>query len=206
MNKILVDDREPKKIFDLLSKRNIDFEKTRLLVGDLVLGVACVERKEFSDFVSSILDGRIFKQVENMINNFPKSLIIISGKYDFFNSHLPLKVILAAIASIIARNNISIVSVENDSQLITLANLFLLKSNDGKEKDADFNIKKTTHYYNITLDILCALPGIGIGRAKKIFSKYDNIFELCNTTVEELSTVDGISSKLSTKILKSLGV
>ena len=201
---LIVDDREPDKIFNLLNKNKIKYEKQRLDIGDFVEEDVCIERKEINDFISSIIDGRIFKQVEKMVENYRKCLIVISGKYDYVNSRLPLNVVLASIASIIARNNISIVSVDNDSQLITLINYFIKKATDGQDKKHDFKIKKVNQKYNINVRLIASIPSVGLDRATNILKKYKSIKEISSLDIEKLVEIPGIGKKTAEKILSAL--
>ena len=60
--KIIVDNRERKSgISEELSDLDVNFEFSQLELGDFILSDDCVvERKTISDFLSSLVDGRLF--------------------------------------------------------------------------------------------------------------------------------------------------
>src|SRR3989338_3795760 len=100
--KIYVDNCEANsRIAVILSKRCLVEEK-QLAVGDYLLSKrVAVERKTSSDFLSSLTDGRLFKQIEELKSNFRSPLLIIEGN-GLFNSDRKIhpNAIRGALASI----------------------------------------------------------------------------------------------------------
>ena len=79
--KIIMDNREVNPdVMDKLHELDTEIEKKQLPVGDFILSDrVCVERKTVSDFLQSLIDGRLFEQVKNMIENFEAPIIIVEG-------------------------------------------------------------------------------------------------------------------------------
>ena len=79
--KIIVDNRERKSgISEELSDLDVNFEFSQLELGDFILSDDCVvERKTISDFLSSLVDGRLFSQAKNLKDHFDKVLYILEG-------------------------------------------------------------------------------------------------------------------------------
>lgn len=90
--KIIVDSNEPKKMLDLLQIMNVQYkfgmkiEKELLPIGDYIcvdekslVGKICIERKKHDDFVTSVMDGRLFNQAVNMMESFDIGIFIIIG-------------------------------------------------------------------------------------------------------------------------------
>ena len=67
MSNLKVDIREPTSVFSVLIDRQIEFDTEQLPVGDFVFEDICIERKEIKDFLSSLSDGRLLVQIQNMI-------------------------------------------------------------------------------------------------------------------------------------------
>jgi len=77
---IIIDTREKSSLVPsclLEKKAKIHFET--LEIGDYLIDSIIVERKTFSDFQSSIINKRLFKQLEEM-KKYPKQLLIVEGK------------------------------------------------------------------------------------------------------------------------------
>ena len=66
---ILVDDRE-RELIEVLNFLKLDtpIKVTKLEVGDLVCGDAVIERKQATDFVGSIMDGRLSNQIQKKLD------------------------------------------------------------------------------------------------------------------------------------------
>ncbi len=80
--KVIADDREGKsRIIQYLKKsKNVSIEICRLPVGDyLVDNQLIFERKTLNDFALSIIDGRIFKQANRLVNSKYKCILILEG-------------------------------------------------------------------------------------------------------------------------------
>lgn len=126
--KIFVDDHEPSKVFKMCREAGLVVEKKRLKCGDFVCGDICIERKTINDFCSSIVDGRLKKQIQNMKDLFTHNYVIVSGFISQresldFHKHS----ILGMMASIMIKSGVSLVCVENDVQLIYLVERIISK-------------------------------------------------------------------------------
>ncbi|MFW6378504.1 MAG: ERCC4 domain-containing protein, partial [Nanoarchaeota archaeon] len=70
----------------LRKKQEVSLELKQLQVGDFVLSpYCCVEFKHVSDFVDSIVDGRILTQIRSLVQ-YPHPVLIVEGSEDEFNS------------------------------------------------------------------------------------------------------------------------
>src|SRR3989344_6608807 len=77
---IYADKREASsRILEILRHR-CDLREKQLQVGDYLLSKnVCAERKTSNDFISSIIDGRLFRQLQELKNNFRLPLLILEG-------------------------------------------------------------------------------------------------------------------------------
>jgi len=74
---ITIDTREKQSLIAsyLIEKhQSIKFEK--LDIADYLIGNTAIERKTFSDFISSMINKRLFQQL-NEIKKYPKHILII---------------------------------------------------------------------------------------------------------------------------------
>ena len=79
--KLIVDHRETKLIRLLEEKKDkFDFEVKQLKVGDIIVSEdVAIERKTGSDYVSSIIDGRLFPQLMKMLDTYPNTILILES-------------------------------------------------------------------------------------------------------------------------------
>ncbi|MBD3188056.1 hypothetical protein GF325_14565 [Candidatus Bathyarchaeota archaeon] len=79
---IMIDHREPAEIIDWLKEEGLDVVKTQLTVGDyIVSNDVVVERKSGNDLTSSIMDNRLFEQI-NRLYEAASSPILILEDFD----------------------------------------------------------------------------------------------------------------------------
>jgi len=77
--KIIADNREKQSlvISELISKK-VEVTLKQLEIGDYIVNDVVIERKTISDLKSSIIDKRIFHQLQEL-QKYPKNLLIIEG-------------------------------------------------------------------------------------------------------------------------------
>ena len=130
--KLLVDDRERKVLNSLLEANGVECEVQRLLTGDYISNEICIERKTIDDFCSSILDGRLKKQVERMKKEFKHCFILISGSICERKSNIKERSVLGQIVSLIIRHKINIIMVDNDEQMAFAITRIIERLNNNK--------------------------------------------------------------------------
>ena len=119
--KVICDDREPKSMDMIaLTVGGIEFERKRLKTGDYVLGNVCIERKAIDDFCASILDDRLTNQVAKMKESFEHIYILVAGRIKDRTSDIYENCILGKMASILVKHKVSIITVDDEFQLVYL--------------------------------------------------------------------------------------
>ena len=127
--RIVVDHRESKNhVFRNLRDFDADLVRKQLKTGDYICSDrVCVERKTIPDFVQSIIDQRIFKQVNEISECFEKPLLIIEGNPDllFLERNVHPNMIRGALASLAIDHKIPIIwtrnSLETANQIYWIA-------------------------------------------------------------------------------------
>jgi ERCC4-type nuclease len=171
-----VDIHEPEKIFRLLEKLEVKFEKKLLPVGDFIdeeKGVI-FERKTVSDFAGSIRSGHLFKQLLQQ-DVYENSYLVIVGKFGdlFFSSSIKgftIECWLGSIASCAVRFKTKLLFVDNDTQAIKLICKIIEKTNDGKSidiRDTEL-LRSKLSIDDLKLRIICSFQGVGQKRGKKL--------------------------------------
>ena len=77
--KIIIDYREKNSLVaSYLIKENFNIEFKELKIGDYIVKDTIIERKTIPDFISSIINGRLLKQLEDL-KQYENKLLIIEG-------------------------------------------------------------------------------------------------------------------------------
>ncbi|MFX0184314.1 MAG: ERCC4 domain-containing protein [Candidatus Hodarchaeota archaeon] len=83
--KIIVDHREPMKIKKRLIKLGMEVEEKQLDIGDYIISerVAC-ERKTGVDFIVSLMDNRLFEQIDRLIETYEQPILLLENFFSAF--------------------------------------------------------------------------------------------------------------------------
>jgi len=120
-NKIIIeiDDREPDcQMLADVEGLNLEFKKKRLVIGDFVYKDLVVERKTVDDFCNSILDGRLERQINNMLKSDKQKIIIVIGKIEKRAVSMHEHCILGKMISIIFKYKIPLIQVRTEKEFL----------------------------------------------------------------------------------------
>ena len=114
---IIIDHRE-NKLKALLDqkKEKITYESKQLDIADIVISSeVAIERKEGFDFVSSIMDNRLFEQLLRLKDTYPYPILILEGLNDkvFENTGMKISSIYGALSYISYKLGISVIPTRN---------------------------------------------------------------------------------------------
>ena len=114
---IIVDHREHKlkAILDK-KKEKITYESKQLDIADIVItSEVAIERKEGFDFVSSIMDNRLFEQLLRLKDTYQYPILILEGLNDkvFENTGMKISSIYGALSFISYKLGISVIPTRN---------------------------------------------------------------------------------------------
>ncbi|MHA1986802.1 MAG: ERCC4 domain-containing protein [Promethearchaeota archaeon] len=114
---IIVDHRE-NKLKALLDKKKekITYKSEQLDIADIVItSEVAIERKEGFDFVSSIMDNRLFEQLLRLKDTYQYPILILEGLNDnvFENTGMKISSIYGALAFISYKLGISVIPTRN---------------------------------------------------------------------------------------------
>jgi Fanconi anemia group M protein len=175
-----------------------------LEVGDFIISDnrVVIERKTHSDFISSIIDGRLFEQAKCMKENFSRPIIIIEGYSDRQINENALK---ATIATLIVDFNISIISTKNHFDTAKTIYWIAKKEQEEKKYTVSFKVgKKPKEADELKERVISSLPGVNSVISKRLLENFKNVEKVFTADEKELKKVKGIGKNLSSRIRKIL--
>jgi ERCC4-type nuclease len=198
-NIIFVDYRE-EKIASLLEKMGCKIVIMNLPIGDFVINDIGVERKSFEDFISSIIDGRIFEQAESLSSSYKKPIIIIEGFGVIEIIHE--NSFYATLAYLVSHFNVTILRTKNEEETAKMIYWIARKEFENRG-NVGYKVKeKKVSVQTIQERILAAFPGISTVLSKRILKKFGSLKKFFNASEKELTEVDGIGEKTAKRIRK----
>ncbi|MFW9930036.1 MAG: DEAD/DEAH box helicase [Candidatus Thorarchaeota archaeon] len=186
-----------------LSLLGIKLNLEQLEVGDYIISDRVgIERKSANDFSDSIKDGRLFKELFDLKNNFERAILILEGN-PFENSNLKEKALYGAITSIILNLGIIIYRTQDVTEtaqfLYNLAKKEYSFSKGGPKLRFDKKPIETSHLLEY---VVAGIPGINSLRAKNLLKELKTLQEIFNSDIGDLLKVDGIGKKIAREIYK----
>lgn len=202
---VIVCDYREKEVIEHLKGIGAVVNERGLEIGDFFCSrKVCIERKTHSDFIGSIIDGRIFEQAAHLRENFEKPIVIIEG---YSNRKINENALKAAIASLLVDFNISILTTRNPFD--TAKTIYWLAKREQEEKKAEIGIKvgkKPKEMKRLQEFIIAGIPGISLTLAKRLLKKFGSVEKVFVADESELKEVEGIGEKLTKKIKKILTI
>lgn len=199
----IISDYREKKVNKLLEKLGAKINKMNLEIGDFIPSQRiCIERKTHSDFISSIIDGRIFEQAKLLKENFEKPVIIIEG---YSNRDISENALKGAIATLIVDFDVTLINTKNVFD--TAKTIFWIAKKEQKEKKYEISFKvgkKPKEIKKIQEKIVASLPGISKVLSKRLLEKFGSVEKAFTSDETELMKVKGIGKVLAKKIKKIL--
>lgn len=200
---IFVDYREKgTPVFEHLKRTDALTKTANLDVGDYIASQRVViERKNINDFVSSIIDGRIFQQANKLKKSYEKPIIIIEGSY--FNRNISRNALKATIATLILDFGIPIIQTVNEKD--TADTIYWLAKREQTERKVSIAIKrkgkKPKEITKLQKYVLCGLPHVSDVLATRLLKEFGSLKAIFNASQDQLQKVEGIGKKKAKTIL-----
>ena len=207
MNKInvLVDDRE-RELIEFLNSLDVEHDVERLEVGDVIInGEVVIERKTSGDFVSSLLDGRLFGQIKAMNENFERPLIIIEGSSNemFALRNIHRNALLGLQVSIALKSRIPVMFSKDITETANIIKIIVKQIENPAEQKLRIKKPQMTEQEEQQF-IIEGLPLIGPKTARSLLEKFGSVKGVLTASVEELQEVDKIGKKKAENIVELL--
>lgn len=171
-----------------------------LEVGDFICSErVCVERKTGNDFISSIIDGRLFKQAKELKDNFPKPIILVEGKY--YAGGMNENAIKAALVSIILNYGIPVIMTNDEKE--TARTIFWLAKKEQIGSKIEMGIKgrkKPKKLKDLQEHVISGLPGVSETLSKRLLRKFKTVKNMANAKEKELLEVEGVGKVLAKRL------
>ena len=205
MTNLIIDSREPHSIPEYLIKQ---FPKTKFVVkalkeGDYKSAKVLCERKKIGDLYGSIMDKRIWSQINRMAQHDDmKLLLLITGNLDDYiktmrryKKFINEKIIYSCIDDIACRYNCEILWIEDEKQALNIMVGYM------EGVDAGKNLIPTKAHPEA---LIARYLGITIPQYQELHLMYGSLTKIAKVSASDLSKVKGIGALKSKKILTML--
>lgn len=208
--KIVCDTRERvSQINQELKALSNDSFEVEVLIEQLSLGdyqlsdQVLIERKTIADLESSIIDGRIFSQLDSLSEKVSKPGLIIEGIINFSDNgnRINNKSLIGLITSIGLNYRIPIFFTRNQKETALFLYVIAKREQYGVKTEIKHRFSKNKmSFSDQQLFILESFPDIGPTLAKSLLKRFKTIRNISQASVKELQEVEKMGPKKAEKM------
>ncbi len=205
---VYVDKREKDSgVSKLLEELGCSVVEKQLDVGDYVPGKEiAVERKAVSDFVSSIVDGRLSKQLINMAESYERPLVIVEGERDeLFETSLHRNAVIGMLTSIALNYRVPILFTDGPRETAQYIYVIAKREQLGKGQDLRLRVgRKGLSLAEQQRFVVESLPLVGPKMARALLKEFGSVKGIVNALSKELQQVDNMGQKKAKRVREVL--
>lgn len=171
--KIVVDHREYRSnVVKNLSFKGMLVEPQQLDVGDYVLSSRIgVERKNVDDFLESLIDGKLFKQMAQLRDAYSRPVLILEGENLLTKRNINHNAIFGSLASITVDFGIPILTTKDAMETADLLNVMAKREQREDKKEVAVRGEKTRMSIRERQQFIVeGLPNVSAVLAKRLSS------------------------------------
>lgn len=214
MNKLIIDSRENSNLYEYIesecSRLNIQTEKQWLEIGDYIFSDMAFEAKSTIDFLQSVINKRLWNQIDNMDRHFEHTFVFIHGTLDEmlkynryikmdFPKSLLINKFFGGIGKITLDTDCKVFWIE-DVKMAARVITTLCKMRPIDRKVIEPSLLKSIKTTDLRTDMLVTIKGVSKNKAKKLIKAYGSIMEIGEAPPEEMAKIDGIGLAVSQRI------
>ena len=211
-NKIIIfaDSREQASNIqkELFAHEDVKLITKALDIGDYVLSKdVCVERKTVEDFLNSMIDGRLFTQMNNLRQNYTKPLVILEGNTTelFTLRNIHKNSVLGALTSITLDFQVPILNSKDSTE--TAQMLYVIAKREQKTNNKEVRIRVGRKGLTLSEQqrfIVEGFPLVGPLLAKAMLEKFGSIKGIVDASEKDLQELENLGKKKAKIIQKVL--
>jgi ERCC4-type nuclease len=204
---ICIDSNEASSRRDIINYmmwNNIEVDVRKLDVCDYVVSDRVgVERKDVSDFIGSMKDGRLFNQARDMAQTYERPIVILEGQLGraFKRSAMRPASVYGALSSLALDYGVNIIPTDSPESTAVLLHRLAYREQAKEERTIQLrSLDRSLPLHDQQVFLLSGLPQIGTTLAQELLNAYDTPYRV----IEEFANAEVHVSKTG-KTKKLLG-
>jgi Fanconi anemia group M protein len=200
---IIVDNREKASgVLRSLSKLGCKINFKQLQIADYVLSVRVgVERKTVTDFLRSLIDGRLLDQIVELKTKYQKPLLLIEGEDLYGRRALHPEAIRGVLMAISIALGVPILWTKNEEESAQLLSLISKQEKEGGISGTrTYTERETLPIAYIQEAVVAGIPGIDTVLAQRLLQELGSIQRVFAADEKKLEEIKGIGPKIAETI------
>jgi Fanconi anemia group M protein len=204
---IIVDSRESRSgTFARLSTiPGVSVRQEELSSGDYVVGDGVgVERKAANDFAISLMQGRLFDQIEKMRIEYQQVIVLVEG--DPYTSHSDIAdvAIDGALSYLALLAGVQVLHSPNVAATVRLIHRMAIHTQHGLDYIPPVRTAKPKASTQVGTYLVEGLPGVGATMARALIGHFGSAHAVFTASHEQLCAVKGVGKKTADGIISAL--
>jgi ERCC4-type nuclease len=179
-----------------------ELEAADYTVGDSLLGV---ERKEVNDLAASIMEGRIFGQIELCKATFQTTVVLIEGDMRQIRSAIAPESLDGFLSYVALLSGVQLMHSADADHTAALLHRMALHVTHGLGYEIPLRTAKPKDLSGIRQYLVEGLPSIGPASAKTLLKALKTPKAVFTATREELAAIKGVGPKTIDRIFEVMG-
>ncbi len=201
---IVCDNRETSSpVVRTLSLMGANLQLEQLEISDYVISNRVgIERKSSKDFNDSLKDGRLFKELKELKENFELPILLLEGD-PFLESNINENALFGAISSIILKIGVMVYRVRDAEESAKF--LYQLAKKEQSEQETTIKLrfgKAPLRTSDLMEYVIAGIPGINATRAKTLLTELNTLQSIFNADIPDLTKIEGIGKTIAQQIYK----
>jgi Fanconi anemia group M protein len=206
---VFADTREKDSpVIQLLQELNCQVLFKQLEVGDYIPAKdIAIERKTVSDFLSSIVDGRLPKQLMSLTESYERPIVLVEGDVNelFESRNIHRNAVIGMLTSIALNYRVPLLFT--DSARETAQYIYVIAKREQLGKGADLRLRIGRKGLTLAEQqrfVVESLPLIGPMTAKNLLQHFGSIKAIFNAEEKELQQVDNLGKEKAKRVKRLL--
>lgn len=202
---IFVDHREENSgVANYLREHDAKIVVKQLKTADYISSDrVAIERKSITDFLQSIIDQRLFTQLQDLTETYERPILILEGNPEILFSERDIhpNTIRGTLASIAVDYRVPIIWTLNARE--TAAQVFWLAYREQIKEKRDIAIRTNSKTDSLSRQqefIIAGLPSVNTKLSKRMLKEFKTIRKVFCCSEEKLKRIDGLGEKKAKKI------
>ncbi|KGK97640.1 Hef nuclease [Methanococcoides methylutens] len=204
---VVLDQREIRStVARNLEKMGINIVVKTLEVGDYIVSDrTAIERKSAEDFVSSLLDRDLFRQISDLSGAYDKPIMIIEGDGLFTSRMLNPNVIHGTLAALVLDFGVSVLYTRDPEDTASLISILAKREQVDEKREISVHGKKSSMLLSQQQEyIVSSISDIGPNAARNLLEHFDSVENVMKAEQDELTKVKNIGPKTASKMREIL--
>jgi DNA excision repair protein ERCC-4 len=178
-----------------------------LPAGDYIVSPStAVERKSVRDFVTSLYDGRLFKQVSELGRVYSNHILIVEGDpAEIASIAYNIKSYYGALSSVMLDFNTKTIFTPSPRETAIALEAMarrLARSKPEKWFTMYQSRPKGNTLQEQQMTVVMSLPGIGQNLARRLLVSFSTVRKIMNASSSQLASVEGVGRARAEKIVR----